>query len=108
MEAHIINSLYAINRHREAWQEVGQVLDSKANLTSYCQEVARQLDMEYQAPQVPVHLSQGASGGLAPDRPQEQLLRRSATAADDEQFDENELAHKFADIAHKKHGIRVC
>eukprot|EP00977_Amphora_coffeiformis_P012336 scaffold3043_cov180-Amphora_coffeaeformis.AAC.28 len=95
-------------QHREAWQEVGQVLDSKANLTSYCQEVARQLDMEYQAPQVPIHLTQGASAGLTQDRSQEQPLRRSATAADDEQFDENELAHKFADIAHKKHGIRVC
>jgi len=102
------NLFSPFNRHREAWQEVGQVLDSKANLTSFCQEVARQLDMEYQAPQVPVHLTQGASTGLVHDKSEEQPVRRSATAADDEQFDETKLANKFADIAHKKHGIRVC
>lgn len=84
-------------QHREAWQEVGQVLDSKANLTSYCQEVARQLDMEYQAPQVPVHLTQETTPSS--DR---------SSAVDEVRFDENEMTHRFSDIAHTKHSIRVC
>ena len=87
------------------------MLDSKANLTSYCQEVARQLDMEYQAPQVPVHLTHEVSGAdrdlVGPSATTTQR-RRPATAVDDEQLDENELTHKFADIAHHKHSIRVC
>ena len=85
------------NRHREAWQEVGQVLDSKANLTSYCQEIARQLEMEYKAPQVPIHVTQDST-----------TSDKSMTAVDEVNYDENELTNKFADIAHKKHGIRVC
>ncbi|CAB9515705.1 Mechanosensitive ion channel protein [Seminavis robusta] len=43
-------------QHRESWQEVGQILDSKANLSSYCNEVAKQLNMHYRAPPLPVDL----------------------------------------------------
>jgi hypothetical protein len=35
---------------------VGQILESKGNLTSYCQEVARELGMEYKAPLLPVEV----------------------------------------------------
>lgn len=35
---------------------MGQIFDSKANLTSYCQEVARELGMEYKAPILPVEV----------------------------------------------------
>lgn len=43
-------------QHRSSWQDVGQLLDSKANLSSYCQEVQRQLGMNYRAPPLPVDL----------------------------------------------------
>ena len=86
-------------QHREAWQEVGQVLDSKANLTSFCQEIARQLDMEYQAPQVPIQITKHASSSSD---------SAGATAVDEVHFDEAALTHKFFDIAHTKHSIRVC
>jgi hypothetical protein len=45
-----------IVQHREAWQQVGQILDSKANLSSYCQEVVKQLNVHYRAPPLPVDL----------------------------------------------------
>ena len=43
-------------QHRDPWQNVGQVLDSKANLVSYCHEVQKKLGMEYKAPALPVDL----------------------------------------------------
>jgi hypothetical protein len=43
-------------QHREKWQNVGQLLDSKANLQSYCLEVAKQLNVHYHAPPLPVDL----------------------------------------------------
>jgi hypothetical protein len=43
-------------QHREKWQNVGQLLDSKAHLQSYCLEVAKQLNVHYHAPPLPVDL----------------------------------------------------
>jgi len=54
-------------QHRSSWQDIGQILDSKANLSSYCQEVQRQLGMNYHAPPVPVDLKYGGelvAGGV--------------------------------------------
>lgn len=43
--------------HRDSWQMIGQVLDSKANLSSYCMEVTKQLGLNYRAPPLPVSLT---------------------------------------------------
>lgn len=43
--------------HRDGWQMIGQVLDSKANLSSYCMEVTKQLGLTYRAPPLPVDLT---------------------------------------------------
>ena len=76
--------------------------------------------MQYQAPQVPVHLTMAGDDdfGLPADpfssssSTTRSLLStkksRVATEIDDEQLDERELTHKFADIAQHKHSIRVC
>lgn len=40
-------------------QNVGQILDSKGNLISFCHEVQRMLGMEYRAPPLPVDLTGG-------------------------------------------------
>jgi len=87
-------------QHREAWQEVGKVLDSKANLNSYCQEVARQLDMEYQAPRLPVELR------YAPSPLEEPLANEQNRTRSDS--DLNKLTQEFQSIARNKHNIRVC
>ena len=44
------------HRHRDAWKNVGQILDSKANLSSYILEVQQQLGLNYQAPPLPVDM----------------------------------------------------
>lgn len=81
-------------QHREAWQQVGTVLDSKANLSSYCQEVARQLDMQYQAPRLPVDLHTVAPAGSP---------GHHAAAS----LDADALTREFQTIARLKHQIRT-
>lgn len=44
-------------QHRDAWQNIISILDSKARLTSYCLEVAKQLNMRYVSPPLPVDLN---------------------------------------------------
>ena len=46
-------------QHREPWQSVGAVLDSKANLVSYSHEVQKKLGMQYKAPPLPIHIQKG-------------------------------------------------
>ena len=43
--------------HRESWQNIGAILQSKADVASYCLEVSKKLDMKYTAPALPVNLS---------------------------------------------------
>jgi hypothetical protein len=43
-------------QHREKWQRIGMLLDSKANLNSYCLAVMKQLDIHYHAPPLPVDM----------------------------------------------------
>ena len=46
-------------QHREGWQTVVPILQSKADLFSYCLEVQKQLNMRYITPSVPVDLNIG-------------------------------------------------
>jgi hypothetical protein len=43
-------------QHREGWQTMSPILQSKADLFSYCLEVQKQLNMRYSTPSVPVDL----------------------------------------------------
>ena len=45
-----------IAQHREGWQKIGTILGSKANLTTYLLEVAKQLGIRYVSPALPVEL----------------------------------------------------
>ena len=75
---------------------MGQVLDSKANLNSYCLEVAKQLNMHYKAPPLPVDLQYAK----APEAPKN---RDGSDALDTEA-----LTQAFRSAARNKHNIRVC
>lgn len=44
-------------QHRDSWQHVGGILESKAAVVSFCLEVQKQLGMRYRAPPTPVDLS---------------------------------------------------
>lgn len=80
--------------HRDSWQMIGQVLDSKANLTSYCMEVTKQLGLSYRAPPLPVDLTYSKDGA---DK------RDSVT----EEVDNESRLQEARSIVHK-HNIRVC
>lgn len=54
-----------IAQHRNSWQAVGGVIESKANLTTYCLEVAKQLEMRYLSPPLPVSLTVKENSDLA-------------------------------------------
>ena len=43
--------------HREKWQNIGPILQSKADLSSFILEVTKRLDMKYESPPMPVNLS---------------------------------------------------
>jgi small-conductance mechanosensitive channel len=87
-----------IIQHRESWQEVGQVLDSKANLSSYCQEVAKQLNIHYKAPPLPVNLKYAQAAS-----PEEVLESSDAIDTD---LDSVARTQEFRSMALSKHNIR--
>ena len=80
---------------RDSWQQVGQVLDSKANLTSYCQDVAEKLDMHYKAPRLPVDLKY-MKADPEPSESNSGL-----------HMDAEYLVKEFQSLARNKHNIRV-
>ena len=51
-----------IAQHREKWQNIGPILQSKADLSSFILEVTKKLDMKYESPPMPVNLS--ATGSM--------------------------------------------
>ena len=90
-----------LRRHRDAWQNVGQVLDSKANLSSYCQEVMRQLGLHYEAPRLPVDMTYRKAVETSP----------SSESQDDQgsNFENSSyyeaLTKEFQSVARNKHRI---
>ncbi|KAL9186664.1 hypothetical protein ACHAXT_005902 [Thalassiosira profunda] len=51
-----------IAQHRESWQNIGPILQSKADLSSFCLEATKKLDMKYESPPMPVNLSVSDNG----------------------------------------------
>jgi small-conductance mechanosensitive channel len=43
--------------HVDSWQNIGEVLQAKADVASFCLEVQKKMDMRYVAPPMPVDLS---------------------------------------------------
>ena len=46
-----------LSQHVESWQSIGQVRQSRADLSSFCLEVMKQMDIRYMAPSMPVNVS---------------------------------------------------
>ena len=44
-------------QHIESWQNIGNVLQAKADVASFCLEVSKKMDMRYIAPPLPIDLS---------------------------------------------------
>jgi hypothetical protein len=53
-----VNHFSSFNRvQREAWQSVMSIIGSKAEVSSFCLELAKKLDMRYKSPPLPVDLA---------------------------------------------------
>jgi hypothetical protein len=50
--------------HRSSWQDIVAILQSKADVASYCLELAKKLNMRYIAPPLPVNLSMAAHSNM--------------------------------------------
>ena len=48
--------------HREMWQNVGPILQSKADLSSFCLEVSKRLDLRYEKAGLPIRLTYNRQG----------------------------------------------
>ena len=104
-------------QHREPWQSVGAVLDSKANLVSFSHEVQKKLGMQYKAPPLPIHIQKGdISQFLEHPSSSESITAGSGSAAvpgtavrststDDSDSAEAKMNH-FRWIAKTQHQIR--
>ena len=101
-----LSPLEFFHRHRQRWQEVGRVLDSKANLTTFCLDVAKKLNMNYKAPPVPIQLSYAAN---SVGNPMQQIVDGASTAKDDaapeEDLNVDRLTEAFRLSAMEKHNI---
>lgn len=49
--------------HRESWQLAGDIFTSKANLTSFCLELSKKMNMRFRSPPMPVDLN--VTGGAS-------------------------------------------
>jgi hypothetical protein len=50
-------SFVRMNIQREAWQSVTSIVESKAEVSSFCLELSKKLDMRYKSPPLPVDLA---------------------------------------------------
>eukprot|EP00977_Amphora_coffeiformis_P020775 scaffold8471_cov184-Amphora_coffeaeformis.AAC.20 len=46
-----------ILQHRESWQNIGALLSSKAQVSAFCLELSKKMDMRYKNPLLPIDLS---------------------------------------------------
>jgi hypothetical protein len=84
-------------------QSVGQIMDSKGNLISYCNEVQKKLGMEYRAPPLPIDLkSSQLVGSFIDSLSQDGQLSRGSNA----ELDEDAQFEQFRLMAQNQHNIR--
>ena len=94
-------------QHRDSWQNIAQIQDSKSNLVTYCSEVQKKLGMEYKAPALPVDL-RGAQSLLSVDHAATSMGGSdSGTNAEEDSAEAEARMNYFRLIAKTKHQIRV-
>jgi hypothetical protein len=96
-------------QHREHWQSIAQVLDSKSNMVTYCSEVQKKLGMQYRAPALPVDLK-GAEHLFASENnghPTEASIVGGIQSDEDNSDAAEARMNYFRLIAKTRHQIRV-
>ena len=84
-----------ILQHRDSWQNIGQISDSKANLVSYCHEVQKKLGMQYHAPPVPLQILKGNALEFLTDSQNDTTT--PAPSNDNNQKDQSEMKEETVD-----------
>lgn len=103
----LIPPLQVVVQHREPWQNVGTVLDSKGNLMSYCAEVQKMLGIQYKAPPMPVDLTLASGTELSAKSP-DTFESPQVNADDIGQSDSRQnQAEVFSSMARNRHHIVV-
>ena len=93
-------------QHRDSWQMIGQVLDSKANLSSYCMEVVKQLGMNYWVPPLPIDLTYSNAIPVL-EEPVNTTRDPKQPNIPREDIDNEARIQSFRSIVNK-HNIQVC
>ncbi|KAG7356332.1 mechanosensitive ion channel [Nitzschia inconspicua] len=93
-------------QHRDSWQNIAQILDSKSNLVTYCSEVQKKLGMQYKAPALPVDL-RGAPTILPMDHTSFAGGSDTGASLEEDPADVEARMNYFRLIAKTRHQIRV-
>lgn len=56
------HEMVVVLQHRESWQNTGALLVSKAEVTAFCHELQKKMDMRYKSPPLPVDLTVNRGG----------------------------------------------
>lgn len=70
-------------QHRESWQNLGAMLASKAELSSFTLELSKKLDMRYVQPPMPITLNVADKGAGETDSMIAKFQTIAETAGDD-------------------------
>lgn len=65
-------------QHRESWQQIGALLNSKSNVHKFAFELSKELNMGYQSPPMPIILDQNGEGTDAEDVDIAAILRKAS------------------------------
>jgi hypothetical protein len=77
-----------IAQHVEQWQIVGQVLQSRSDLSSFCLEVMKQMDMRYMSPSMPVNVTLESSLSKSKSSESKNNKTKYETTVDDDLSDD--------------------
>jgi small-conductance mechanosensitive channel len=112
-------------QHRESWQNVGTILDSKGNFMSYCTEVQKMLGIQYKAPHLPIEMSIGDMNTLAKEflvsesynvdgsnygkveQGTDERVEEGENLLRDENATSTDRGEMFRSLAHNRFNIRV-
>jgi hypothetical protein len=91
-------------QHRDSWQNIAQILDSKSNLVTYCSEVQKKLGMQYKAPALPVDLR--GVGSILHQMENTSTGSETGTNTEEDSADAEARMNYFRLIAKTRHQIR--
>jgi len=84
-----------LGQHREAWQKIGAVLQSRADLASFALELSKKMEMRYVSPPMPIDL-RVKGGEVSAAALEEVSQQRAMTSAHNEAGSVGQVAQDVA------------